>query len=163
MHRTMNVCLEILFRSTWLNPRVFCEVRVNLSFVICVYVIDRYLSFCTFSFGDCVVCSSIYGFWLPLWHLRYAKSLALFNLQKYIQNNLQILNSVNIFKANGLLHRTYVTVTALALSLIFIGIIKICHYLLSYRNKGRISREYLQVGNVVQYFSSGLVNSCYRN
>jgi hypothetical protein len=29
------------------------------------------LSFCTFSFGDCVVCSSlIYGFWLLLWYLQ---------------------------------------------------------------------------------------------
>ena len=29
------------------------------------------LSFCTFSFGHCVVCSSsIYGFWLPLWYLQ---------------------------------------------------------------------------------------------
>jgi hypothetical protein len=28
------------------------------------------LSFCTFSFGHCIVCSSsIYGFWLPLWYL----------------------------------------------------------------------------------------------
>ena len=28
-------------------------------------------SFCTFSFGHCVVCSSsIYGFWLPLWYLQ---------------------------------------------------------------------------------------------
>ena len=91
--------------------------------------------------------------------------LALFNLQKYIQNNLQILNNVNIFEANGLPHRAHVTVTALALLLILIGIIikKICHYLLSYRNKGRITREYLQVGLFVQYVSTGLVNSCYRN
>jgi hypothetical protein len=29
------------------------------------------LSFCTFSFGHCVFCSSsIYGFWLPLWYLQ---------------------------------------------------------------------------------------------
>jgi hypothetical protein len=29
------------------------------------------LSFCTFSFGHCVVCSSsIHGFWLPLWYLQ---------------------------------------------------------------------------------------------
>jgi hypothetical protein len=29
------------------------------------------LSFCPFSFGHCVVCSSsIYGFWLPLWYLQ---------------------------------------------------------------------------------------------
>jgi hypothetical protein len=40
--------------------------------------------------------------------------LALFNLQKYIQNNLQVLNNVNIFKANGLPHRIYVTLTDLA-------------------------------------------------
>jgi hypothetical protein len=32
--------------------------------------VDRCLSFCTFSFGHCVVCSSIYGFWLPLWYLQ---------------------------------------------------------------------------------------------
>jgi hypothetical protein len=32
--------------------------------------IDRCLSFCTFSFGHCIVCSSIYGFWLPLWYLQ---------------------------------------------------------------------------------------------
>jgi hypothetical protein len=30
--------------------------------------VDRCLSFCTFSFGHCFVCSSIYGFWLPLWY-----------------------------------------------------------------------------------------------
>ena len=29
-----------------------------------------HVSFCTFSFGHCVVCSSIYGFWLPLWYLQ---------------------------------------------------------------------------------------------
>ena len=33
--------------------------------------VDRCLSFCTFSFCHCVVCSfSIYGFWLPLWYLQ---------------------------------------------------------------------------------------------
>jgi hypothetical protein len=37
---------------------------------MCIFV-DRCLSFCTFSFGHCVVCSSsIYRFWLPLWYLR---------------------------------------------------------------------------------------------
>jgi hypothetical protein len=34
-------------------------------------VITKMLSFCTFSFGHCVVCSSsIYGFWLRLWYLQ---------------------------------------------------------------------------------------------
>ena len=36
-----------------------------------IFCVDRCLSFCTFSFGHCVVCSSsIYGFRLPLWYLR---------------------------------------------------------------------------------------------
>jgi hypothetical protein len=34
---------------------------------LCVCFVDCCLSFCNFSFGHCVVCSSIYGFWLPLW------------------------------------------------------------------------------------------------
>jgi len=40
---------------------VFSEVRVTRSLVLYIC-----LSFCTFSVGHCVVCSSsIYGFWLP--------------------------------------------------------------------------------------------------
>ena len=35
-----------------------------------MYVLYRCLSFCTFSFGHCVVCSLIYGFWLSLWYLQ---------------------------------------------------------------------------------------------
>ena len=58
--------------------------------------------------------------------------LALFNLQKYIQNNLQVLSNVNIFKANGLPHRTYVTLSDLALLLIFIGIIILKNYVIIY-------------------------------
>jgi hypothetical protein len=39
--------------------------------VLCVCFVDRCLSFCTFYFGHCVVCSSsIYGIWLPLWYLQ---------------------------------------------------------------------------------------------
>ena len=41
-------------------------VRVTRSLVLCVYFVDRCLSFCAFSFGHCVICSSsIYGIWLP--------------------------------------------------------------------------------------------------
>ena len=48
------------------SPPVFSGVRVIRSLVLCVYFVDRCLSFCSFSFGHCVVCSSsIYGFWLP--------------------------------------------------------------------------------------------------
>jgi hypothetical protein len=42
--------------------RFFSGVRVTRSLALCVCFVDHCLSFCTFSFGYCVVCSSIYGF-----------------------------------------------------------------------------------------------------
>ena len=49
---------------------VFSGVRVTRSLVLCVCFVDHCLSFCTFSFGHCVFCSSsIYGLWIPLWYL----------------------------------------------------------------------------------------------
>ena len=53
------------------SPPVFNGVRVTQSLVLYVCFVDRCLSFCTFSFGHGVACSSsIYGFWLPLWYLQ---------------------------------------------------------------------------------------------
>jgi len=50
---------------------VLSEVRVTRFFVLCACFVDRCLSFCPFSFGHCVVCSSsIYGLWLPLGYLQ---------------------------------------------------------------------------------------------
>ena len=43
---------------------------VTRSSVLCVCFVYRCLSFCPFSFGHCVVCPSIYGFWLPPWYLQ---------------------------------------------------------------------------------------------
>ena len=52
-------------------PPVFSGVRVTRSLIVYVCFVDRCLSFCTFSFGHCVVCSSsIYRFWLLLWYLQ---------------------------------------------------------------------------------------------
>ena len=52
------------------SPPVFSGVHVTRSLVLYVCFVGRCLSFCTVSFCYCVVCfSSIYGFWLPLWHL----------------------------------------------------------------------------------------------
>jgi hypothetical protein len=49
------------------SPPSFSRVRVTRSLVLYVCFVDRCLSFCTFSFRHCVVCSSsIYGFSLPL-------------------------------------------------------------------------------------------------
>jgi hypothetical protein len=45
------------------SPPVFMWVSVTRSLVLYVCFVDHFLSFCTFSFGHCVVCpSSIYGF-----------------------------------------------------------------------------------------------------
>jgi len=61
---------------------VFSRVRITQSLVWCVCFIDSCLSFCTFSFDHCVVCSSsIYGFWLPLWYLQIL--LILFVISDY--------------------------------------------------------------------------------
>ena len=52
------------------SPPVVSWIHVTRSLVLCVCFVDRCLSFCPFSFGHCVVCSSIYGFLLPLWYLQ---------------------------------------------------------------------------------------------
>ena len=43
-------------------PPGFSGVRVTQSLVLYVGFVDCCLSFCTFSFGHCVVCSLLYGF-----------------------------------------------------------------------------------------------------
>jgi hypothetical protein len=46
-----------------------CPIINSVLVIICF--VDRCLSFCTFSFDYCVVCSSlIYRLWLPLWYLQ---------------------------------------------------------------------------------------------
>ena len=57
-------------RNDRTSSPVFSGVRVTRSLVLCVCFVDRCLSFCPFSFGHYVVCSSTYGFWLPLWYLQ---------------------------------------------------------------------------------------------
>jgi hypothetical protein len=57
------------FRITCLHPRFYCGSR-NSIFIWCVYFVDVCLSFCTFSFSHCFVCSSsIYEWCLPRWYL----------------------------------------------------------------------------------------------
>ena len=53
------------------SPQDFSGVRVIPSLVLYVCFVFCCLSFCPFSFGHCVVCSSaIHGFWLPLWYIQ---------------------------------------------------------------------------------------------
>jgi hypothetical protein len=62
-HRVPLVKQELLTLPEHLSsPPAFTGVRVTRSLVLYVCFVDRCLSFCTFSFSHCVVCSSIYGF-----------------------------------------------------------------------------------------------------
>ena len=59
MHEAAVENISDYLRSVTLVSRV----RVSRSLVLCVSFVDRCLSFCIFSFGHCVVCSSsISGF-----------------------------------------------------------------------------------------------------
>ena len=58
---------ELIFLLEHLSSLpVFSGVRVARSLVFCVLLII----ICLFSVGHCIVCPSIYGFWLPLWCLQ---------------------------------------------------------------------------------------------
>ena len=61
--------------------------------VLYVCFVDRCLSFCTFSFGHCVVCSSsIYGFWLPLSVSSNSSSYVLSLSVQYLNNLSYFVN-----------------------------------------------------------------------
>ena len=63
-----------------ISPPVFSGVPVTRSLVLYVCFVDRCLSFCTFSFGHCVVCpSSMYRCWLPLWYLQTLPKIGEYN------------------------------------------------------------------------------------
>jgi len=70
--------IKLLTLQEHLNsPPVFSGVRVTRSLVLYACFVDRCLSFCTISFGHCVVCSSlIYGLWLSLWYLQTLLSIS---------------------------------------------------------------------------------------
>ena len=67
---TRGVLKQIYLIMFMFTLGVFQWGSVTRSLVLCVCFVDRCLSFCTFSIGHCVVCPSIYGFWLPLWYLQ---------------------------------------------------------------------------------------------
>jgi hypothetical protein len=71
------------------SPPVYSRLRVTRSLVLYVCFVDRCLFFCTFSFGHCVVCSSIYGFWLPPFGI-FKLFFWLFYIEYLFQENMQI-------------------------------------------------------------------------
>ena len=55
------------FRSTRVHPRYSVGACWSI-FSFCAMFCRCFFSF--FSFGHCIVCPPIYGFWLPLWYLQ---------------------------------------------------------------------------------------------
>ena len=90
------------------SPTVFSGVRVTRSLVLCVCIVDRCLSFCPFSFGHRVVCSSsIYELWYlqtVLVHVMCLLQLLLYHLLYFILVyfcsecflHIPLLNAVNL-------------------------------------------------------------------
>jgi hypothetical protein len=71
---------------------VFSAVHVIRSLVLCVCFVDRCLPFCHFSFCHCVVCPSIYGFWLLLWYLQtllFENSIFKLIFSKFFYNKMR--------------------------------------------------------------------------
>jgi hypothetical protein len=67
----ISLTIKIVLPEHLSSPSFFSGVRVTRSLVLCVCFVDLCLSFCTFSFVHCVVCSSsIYGFWLPFLYIQ---------------------------------------------------------------------------------------------
>jgi len=54
-----------MFMEHLRSPSALSEVRVTRSLVLCVMFYRSLFVFLSFSFVHCVVCPSIYGFWLP--------------------------------------------------------------------------------------------------
>jgi hypothetical protein len=61
--RLCNVQMKKDCMSWYWCDYYYCAIRVAQLFVFCVVFFV-----CSFSFGHCVTSSSIYGFWLSLWH-----------------------------------------------------------------------------------------------
>jgi hypothetical protein len=51
------------------NQKPYIEEEQTTQWLGCLFFNIRILITSLVSFGNCVVCSSIYGFWLPLWYL----------------------------------------------------------------------------------------------
>ena len=55
----------------------FSGARGTQSLVFCLVFCSSLFVLCPFPLGHCIVCPSIYGFWLPLWYIQARKVLSL--------------------------------------------------------------------------------------
>jgi hypothetical protein len=94
------------------SPRFLCGVRVTRSLALCPLFVDCCLFFYLFSFGHCVVCPSIYGFWLPLWYLQTLLTVTSDNLacnfvKRYTKNFHKMKRKVTSSLWNRWISNTY--------------------------------------------------------
>jgi hypothetical protein len=90
------------------SPTILSGVRVTWSLVLYVCFVNRCLSFCTFSFGHCAVCSSsIYGFGIPLWYLQTVLVISYFYYIPYWQYILFKVLFLQMPKTNQILQIKY--------------------------------------------------------
>jgi hypothetical protein len=66
------------------SPPVFSGVSVTRSLVLYVCFVDRCLSFCTFSFGHCVVCS----FWIKILTFLLQQEISIYVIFGTVQQNI---------------------------------------------------------------------------
>ena len=104
------------------SPPLFSGVRVNRSLVLCVLFCRSLFVVCSFSFGHCVVCPSIYGCWLPS---------GIFNLFSLFLES-KLLNAVGLCLA-GIFVLAWLLNRAIILNsvLFFFLLISIIHYRVS--------------------------------
>ena len=76
-----SLCYLLMYLNPTLNKDYL--LYVTRSLVLCVYFVDRCLSFCTFSFGHCVVCPlSSNSFYYDL----FTRSVILYSCWLFLQD-----------------------------------------------------------------------------
>ena len=75
------------FPHSWLVPEFWVGARVAGSEVLCVYFVDRWLSF--FFWPLFCLAFFVFGFWLPLWYLQcFLTTWLKYTIKIKIQSNL---------------------------------------------------------------------------
>ena len=102
---------------------VFSGVRVTRSLVVYVCFVDRCLSFYTFSFDPCVVCSSsIYVSVCPFGIFKLFLGISSAPFDKYYNEHKSVKNCTLIKRFNGILNNTGALCTSFVLSQFFLSI-----------------------------------------
>jgi len=92
------------FRSTWVTP-VFSGIRATWSLV---YVCKSLFVLLPFFFWPCVVCSSTYRSWLPLWYLQNPFRIFAMMEQRMVLYHLNIVKLMTKYFQPRLLPNLYV-------------------------------------------------------